>query len=147
MIARRGFFKTLAAMPLAVKAAADKAMAEVSGLGHIDGLGAPSHFILGGGGIPAETVSKAASQTSVIRQWIKTFGLPEHEIDRFRDETRYVYSLEPDIACKRSWSMNVKILAQRQRNLERRIKQATKSLDFTLAKEQFQKLWGWDYWF
>lgn len=51
--------------------------------------------------------------------YIKLVGLPEVLKFELRDQAKYVHSFDPDIACKKSWSMSVKIMTQQQRNYNR----------------------------
>lgn len=53
--------------------------------------------------------------------WIKLFGVPDVIKEEFRQNSKWVEALDPDIAAKRSWSMSVKVQEQRQRNYQRQI--------------------------
>lgn len=126
---RRHFLSLLgvstAAGPLAVKAAAE---AESSSLMNVVTTG------LGGGysiGQPAESASQSGGYIAYedrvigVADYIKMFGVPKSIEETYRLNAQYVAALDPDIACKRSWSMCVKIQEQRQRNYKRQIENLT----------------------
>lgn len=142
MIARRKFMQALAAAPLAAKGAADQAIAKAAGIG-ASGLGAAGHF----GGVPAGSASSGEPSAVKVLSWLKTFGLPEHVRERMKVETRYVAFLDPDLAAKRSWSMSVKIAAQRQRNFAHKMASAERRLVTQIKQEELAKLIGWKWWF
>jgi len=110
--------------PLAAKATVDAEIAkgigvDLSGLGNA-AMGLPGGYYgapqaLQGPEIPYERRLIGAAD------YIKAFGLPKSVEANFRDNARYVQSLDPDIACKRSWSMSVKIMTQRERNFQRAV--------------------------
>ncbi len=113
---RRRFFSFMGASPLAAHIAAEKGMAEViginaSGLGNPNASGAP----LGGGD------DSYRDQVITSGRFVQTFGIPEVIDATIREQARWVASLDPDIANKRSWSMAVKVMTQRQRNYDREI--------------------------
>lgn len=88
--------------------------------------------------------------TQALR-FVSQHGVPEHIDAEIRDSTRLVYALDPDIACKRSWSMSVKIQEQRQRNYERRINEINDRNKYRKASEAFEKKfgfkWPWHYYY
>ena len=129
---RRSFLSLLgvsaAAGPLAVKAAAD---AEIGKLAGIQSNLASTGLGLYGGGVPA-AVGQAGGisyEQTLIRaaDYIKVFGLPEFVEFELRDQCKWISSLDPDIACKKSWSMSVKILEQRERNYQRAVERLHKT--------------------
>jgi hypothetical protein len=125
---RRSFLSLLgvgaAAGPLAVKAAADAEIGKLSGISYnalaSTGLGLA-------GGQPVPSLYDAANGMSYSQQlinaahYVKIFGLPEFVEFELRDQSKWINSLDPDIACKKSWSMSVKILEQRERNYQRAV--------------------------
>lgn len=126
---RRRMLSFLGAAPLAARAAAQATIARLAGVG-TDGLGNASHNLLPSGG-PDQP---AAGSMGVSQQYVpyenrviaasnlmRVTGIPEVIDVKLRDDARYVTFLDPDIASKWSWSMNVKIAAQRQRNYERAV--------------------------
>ncbi len=113
---RRRFFSFVGASPLAARAAAEKGMAEVIGI-NANGLGNPNSggAPLGGGD------DSYRDQIIASGRFVETFGIPEVIESVIREQSRWVASLDPDIANKRSWSMAVKVMTQRQRNYDREI--------------------------
>ena len=130
---RRRFLSLLgvstAAGPLAVKAAADAEIAKLSGISQQSiastGLGVS-------GGMPPSDGQGPIGLTHQQRlvgaaDYIKMFGIPEVIEFELRDQSKWISSLDPDLACKKSWSMSVKILEQRQRNYNRAVERIQKT--------------------
>jgi hypothetical protein len=124
---RRKFLQLLgistAAAPLAAKAAAEGEIAKQVGLANISGMQAGTYMLNAGAqGAPAQLGSNHYTKALVgAADYIKVFGLPEIISEELRDRANYIHALDPDIACKKSWSMNVKIMTQRQRNYDRSV--------------------------
>ncbi len=78
-------------------------------------------------------------------EYIKMFGLPEVIDFELRDRSRCINSLDPDIACKRSWSMSVKIMTQRQRNYDRELLRLEKSGWQHKSRSALSKLIGFEW--
>lgn len=140
---RRRFLSFLPALPLAGKALADEAIAKAAGVG-ASGLGgacAPST------GYPS-AINDGPDNRHRAMAWLRQFGLPDFERAKIWDECRYVHSLDPDIAAKRSWSMSVKILTQRQRNFDRRLAEQFGRFDYSESRDAFMKTqgWWWSWW-
>jgi hypothetical protein len=116
---RRSFLSLLgvsaAAGPLAVKAAADAEIGKLAGIKY----NALADMSLGLGGEP-DGISYS-QQLINATNYVKMFGLPEFVEFELRDQSKWVNGLDPDIACKKSWSMSVKILEQRERNYQRAV--------------------------
>jgi len=123
---RRTFLSLLGAAPIAGKAAADAEIAKATGIWTADGLGNASMGLIGGIEVaPPSTVGENIAYEKRLTgaaDYIKAFGLPEVVRFELQDRAKYVSALDPDIACKRSWSMAVKIMTQRERNFEREVK-------------------------
>lgn len=126
---RRRFLSLLgvstAAGPLAVKAAAEVESASLMGVVTTG---------LGGGyipGRPAENASQDGGYVAYedrvigVADYIKMFGVPKSIEETYKLNSQFVSALDPDLACKRSWSMCVKVQEQRQRNYQRQIEQLT----------------------
>jgi hypothetical protein len=117
---RRGILGMLAASPIAGRAMAQDAAAQLSKIGigqaanvlNISaGQGIGTQGMLGGGK-PKMPDYKKLLQSPLLRG--------EFESILFERE-RSVGSIDPDIACLRSFSLNAKIAFQRQRNVSREI--------------------------
>jgi hypothetical protein len=123
---RRSFLALMGAAPLAAKATADAEIAKQIGLnsgGLIQGgfgnqIGGASALGMADGGSYEQRITGAA-------EYIKMFGMPESIARELRENTRYVGALDPDIACKKSWSMSVKLMTQRQRQYDRQVENMT----------------------
>jgi hypothetical protein len=113
--------------PLAAKAAADASLGSLTGMipGGALGFGNGGSLSLpGGSGAPIASEGPFVPyEKRLIRasDFIRLTGLPEVVENQIRDNSRQVFQLDPDIASKRSWSMNVKIAEQRQRNYTRSV--------------------------
>ena len=108
------------AAPLAAKLANDATLAQLTGV-NAGGLGGSS--IAMPMGMPSTDGKCVGPITNFMSyeeglvaasKYTKAFGLPEFVERGYREQSRYVNSLDPDIANKKSWSMSVKIQSQRQ---------------------------------
>jgi hypothetical protein len=151
---RRSFLGLLgvgaASAPLAAKAVADTEIAKLAGIS-TNGFGAG---IAGVGGVmpdvDAYDVTRHVSYEKRIvgaADYVKMFGVPKVIEDNFRLNAKYVHGLDIDIACKRSWSMSVKVMTQQQRNYERQIaditKQGVKQRGLKMIKDVLGFDWPW----
>lgn len=126
---RRAFFAFMGTAPLAAKAAADEVVAKAAGAFTSNGLGNASMGLPYGGLPYGDSGPSIPYEKRLIgaADYIKMFGIPEVMEYELRDRARSVNALDPDIACKASWSMSVKLMTQRQRNYEREIARVEKS--------------------
>ena len=77
--------------------------------------------------------------------YAKNVGLPSFVKEGLRRNSQYVGQLDPDLAAKRAWSMSVKILTQRERNLERQLEVIQYNAWQAQSSSLFKKLTGWDW--
>lgn len=131
---RRRFLSLLgvgaASAPLAAKAAADAEIARFAGIGSniaATGLGLYSSPPPAGFGTSQAGTLSYQQMMIGASDYIKMFGLPEVVEFELRDQAKWVASLDPDLAAKKSWSMSVKILEQRQRNYDRSVERMKKA--------------------
>lgn len=131
---RRKFLSLLgvgaASAPLAAKAVSDAEVFKLSGMSQqalaSTGLG------MYGSSPPASSQTSSGPyvphEQRLIQasDYIKMFGLPEVVEFELRDRAKWISSLDPDIACKKSWSMSVKLLEQRERNYQRLVERMKK---------------------
>lgn len=118
--------------PIAAKATLDAEIAKNVGAFAANGLGNASMGLPYGdiAGQPAANNGPYVPYEKRLigaADYIKVFGVPEVMEYELRDRSRCVTSLDPDIACKASWSMSVKLMTQRQRNYEREIQRVERS--------------------
>jgi hypothetical protein len=141
---RRTFFGFMGTAPLAAKAAAEAEIANSMNMIHFNGLGDATMRLPGG--IP-HAIDDVSYEKKLIgaADYIKLFGVPEAMEYRIRDESRYVSSLDPDIACKRSWSMAVKIMTQRERNYHRSVERMKVAGWQERGKQALKKTLGFDW--
>ena len=150
-LARRGFLKlfgtSAVAAPLAAKAAADAAMASQMGIANISGLATGGGTFTGPEvGLPPYIPAVAyEKQVFGALEYIKLFGIPEVVDAELRDRAQWIGGLDPDIACKKSWSMNVKIMTQRQRNYERQVENLHKRGWQHKKREGLKKILGFEW--
>ena len=145
---RRRFLSLLglsaASAPLAAKAAADSEMAALSGLKNASlavGVSASSGY-----GIPDVSQTNVISPYIQAAGYLKSFGkLPIFVENNLRERAKYVEHLDPDIVCKRSWSLNVKIAAQRERNYQREVERIQRSATYDLGQSTFKKITGFEW--
>lgn len=130
--------------PLAAKAAADAEIANLTGLRRTSLLaaGRSSESY----GIPMTAADGCINPYIRAHSFIKTWGkLPDFVEDNVRERAKTVHYLDPDIACKRSWSMNAKIQEQRKRNFEYELSRYEYTGKYELAQSAFSKLTGWQW--
>jgi len=114
---RRKFFGLMAAAPAAGRAMAEELMAKQTNIianGLSAGYGNPVASTGGWVSEPTQPQWQIALKNPALKQLI--------ESTLFESEKR-VGSIDPDIACMRSFSLNAKIAFQRQRNVALRITQ------------------------
>lgn len=112
---RRRFLNFLAATPLGARAAAEKVVADLSGIQ------------LGLGGEPS--LNPSPSPAEPFQQYALALKIPAARQalrDILIEGENSVFKLDPDIASKKSWSFNAKICFQKQRNVEWRLAQLGK---------------------
>jgi len=152
-LGRRGFLRVLGLAPIAGKAAADKLIAEHAGLAHgaLDGLGGQNNGISSAcveapsGAYPYAQLT-AGEKAKRLFGLLKKAGLPSWEHEKIIRENRNVYTLDPDLAALRSFSMNVKIVTQRQRNIEREIARLRFQSTYQAHVEKFRRQHGYWLW-
>jgi hypothetical protein len=146
---RRGFLGLLGigavSAPLAAKAAADAEIAKLTMLRNSDVLSAGS-IPSNGYGAPCQSAEDYVSPYIKVDNYLKLWGkLPEFVESDLRERAKTVYHLDPDIACKRSWSLNAKIHEQRQRNYKMNIERYKITGKHELAQSAFKKLTGFEW--
>ena len=139
---RRTFFGWMTATPLAAKAAADAEIGRLTAMRDVPGLGDASVELATG--YPAET-EPYSKRLIGAADYIKAFGVPLEVDARLRNDAKYVISLDPDIACMRSWSMSFKILCQRHRNYERSLEAITRGAKHERAKSLLKSMLGFEW--
>ena len=77
--------------------------------------------------------------------YVKAFGVPEALEFEMRDRARQVGALDPDIACKASWSMSVKLMTQRERNYQREVERIHRSGWSHRKRSALTKLVGFEW--
>ena len=144
MIARRKFLKALglgaAAGPASAKAIADDFLS-MSALR--EGEIAP-----GGSFACLPPGDKEEYQSPYIKtnDYLSLIGkLPEFVDNELRNRSKYVYSLDPDIISKRSWSWSVKIQEQRKRNYERSVNDCRAMGTLEKAQKLFKAATGFSW--
>jgi len=140
---RRSFLKLIRfapAAPLAAKAMAESALASLSGvsLTGYSGGAAP----LGMTGAVSASGGTAESWQARILRFLANNQLPDWVDDHLRHNNRHVDYLDPDIASKKSWSFNVKVATQRERNIARAKHEIMDGPRRSLRANQFQEQSG-----
>jgi hypothetical protein len=149
LMQRRSFLALMGLSPIAAKEALDVKIAEGVGLRTPLGIGDVSLGIYTGAGMePSETSSTAmpfAKRVTGAAHYARVFGIPEAVESSMRDQAKYVSMLDPDIACKRSWSMSVKILTQRERNYQRAVERISIAGWQEIMRQKLAKTLGFDW--
>lgn len=144
---RRSFLALIGAAPVAGKAAIDAEIAKGVGM-DLSGLGNAAMGLPGGSyGVLAGSLDDVPYEKRLIgaADYIKLFGLPQSVEANFRDQAKYVTCLDPDIASKRSWSMAVKIMTQRERNYHRAVERVKVAGWQERGRQNLKKLLGFDW--
>jgi hypothetical protein len=145
---RRSFFALMGATPIAAKATLDAEIAKTAGAWSVNGIGDASLRLAGGYGAPAALNGSEMPYERRIMgaaDYIKMFGVPEVMEYELRDQSRSVGALDPDIACKASWSMSVKLMTQRERNYQRSVERVEKSGWQYKKRSALKTLLGFDW--
>lgn len=147
---RRKFLSLLgvgtAAGPLAVKVATEQQVLGLTSLKYA-GLSA-GNPIDTYGEVGSQHVSKEAYVSPYIQanNYLKLWGkLPAFVEENLRERAKQVSNLDPDIACKKSWSLCVKISAQRERNYQNLLQQHSKQGTYQEAQSMFSKITGFQW--
>ena len=145
MIGRRKFLALLgigtASAPLAAKAAADAEILALTNFRYTSALA--SGNAMPGTNVP-QAQDLAASQKAT--NYLSLMGrVPDFVECEARASASYVSSLDPDIACKRSWSMCVKIQEQRKRNYDRIMERWRTMGPQDAARQKFKQTMGFDW--
>lgn len=114
-VARRGFLKLLGAAPVALPVAAREAASKagISTLGLMDGSGPSVSY---GGPVPH-------SEGDWVADTCKRVFSKAWEMEQREQMRRWLpQKLDPDLACSRSLSLSAALNIQRERNIERRIR-------------------------
>ena len=115
-VERRRFLSFLGAAPLAAKAAADGMAGKLIGLSDVPMFGPP----LSGISIPpSASGGSTESWKAKVLKFVAQGKIPEWLEGDIRKRNHQVTYIDPDIACKKSWSLSVKIATQRQRNIDK----------------------------
>lgn len=104
------------AAPLAVKAMADSATANLAGMALGAGQGQYSNGLppVSGGSEASKDQARLALMNPAVRAEIESM---------IYERERRIGFIDPDIACHRSFSLNAKIVFQRRRNVARELDQ------------------------
>jgi hypothetical protein len=86
-----------------------------------------------------------SSNYKAAQYLLQNKALPDYIERELRETSKYVYNLDPDIACKRSFSINAKICFQRQRNYQDALRRIEERSWYDDAKEAFKKKAGFEW--
>ena len=149
MATRRKFLGILgvgaASAPLAAKEALDKSISDLVIRGEEAAPIAPSTALYDRFN---EDHDERRSRIDAAADYLRAGNpIPDYVEKKMRVNASYVPALDPDIACKRSWSMSVKIATQRERNYERQKEKMMKGNTDRHMRDAFEKLigfkWPW----
>ncbi len=112
-LARRGFLRSMAAIPAAA-AQAQAALAETMSMASKIATSSPDQPPPSGGGIP---MGHNDPSTEQIRMLLKLPAARAQIESQTFQSYRHVSALDPDLANKRSFSLAAKVTFQRQRNV------------------------------
>lgn len=144
---RRRFLSLLglgaASAPLAAKAAADNQMMALTNLRYANlSAGHASEYV---GSLRLQSAS-SLSPNVAAEQYIRLIGkLPSFVEEQVRERAKNINSLDPDIACKKSWSFSVKIQTQRERNYQAEIARYSINGKYEVAQKTFKKISGFEW--
>lgn len=127
------------AAPILAKVSADKTIADLVGISPANV--ATYH--------PPPLSDTPDVQTQSVRHWkqkiirfLTNRTLPYWFEEEVRLRNRNVSFLDPDIANKRSWSMAVKIVTQRERNIADAKRNALEGPRRSMRMREFENEWG-----
>lgn len=126
---RRKFFAFAGSAPLAARVAADKAISEIA---HINSTGLAS-------GEPMGNVALTPGQYRLAL--LNPYTLRSVEALLYEQE-RNVYNIDLDLAMCRSFSLAAKVTYQRQRNVEKRLKEMRYGYSWDRLSDMVKKALG-----
>ena len=129
---RRKFFGVAAASPLAAKEIANKAIEEAQMQASGISLYSDSLYT----GIPEPEL-----MPDMRSLWdaLKEMGVPEWKRDDLWEDARRSRTLDPDIACMQSLSLDGKMRMQWRRNYDRLVRRAIRQTELSQMKKLFFK--------
>lgn len=133
----------MGATPIAAKAAIDAEIAKNAGMSSINGLGCTALDL--GGAMPSDGSVPYEKRLIGAAEYVRMFGIPEVTEFELRDQARYTSTLDPDIACKMSWSMSIKLMTQRQRNYQRALERIERSGWHQQKRSALKKFLGFEW--
>ena len=134
-----GAIGALAATPIAAKEAMDSEVARLT-FDRATALAPALQYA--GAPTSGDDYTKAILKAG---DYINAIGVPDWVRDHYRRNGSYIQALDPDIAALRSFSMSVKIMMQRERNLERNIEYMKHQATKARKASAFKALTGWDW--
>lgn len=140
---RRGALKLFGMAPVMTKKLAGK-LASDAATGQLSGISAvhhgPPHHVPPSEGV---AISGSSDWRVKLKQWLKLKEpVPPWWEDSIRHRCQYVHSLDVDIANKKSWSMAVKVVTQRERNVQRELKALERNMWLDDQRDEFYQKWG-----
>lgn len=149
MTDRRRFLSLMgigaASAPLAARELADGKIADLAGIQTNGDLSSGQGLSDASSDLVCADKSRRRAIESATKYLLKHGKLPDHVEEKMRDDARHVHSLEYDIANKRSWSLAVKVQAQRQRNYEREVNRYRKGGSYSETQKAFKAITGFEW--
>lgn len=138
MTTRRAALKLFSMTPVLGKKMAEK-IANDAAIGQLANVAPIPHGVMD----QAPSVAQGRDWKAKLKSWLRLKQpLPEWYEESIRREYQWVSSLEPDIACKKSWSMAVKIITQRERNVQRALKRMERDMWLDEKRTEFHERYG-----
>ena len=144
---KRGFLKIVGGALLGGKKVAETAVAEAAQMAGLSAGSGDGHSFIGMSGRPvSRSQEDVAKQEAIWRRMMMSNDLPSWKVKELKREVSRVYSLDPDIASFRSFSLAAKIHMQRQRQYDRALEYAREGFDLDDARRAFLEKHGFN-WF
>lgn len=80
---------------------------------------------------------------SIGRTALRVLGPPEHLKRQWREETRYIGALDPDLEAMKSWSFSRKVVEQQRRNYNTREQLFWNRFDLQKIEKDFYERYGY----
>lgn len=138
MTTRRDALKLFGMAPvigkkLAAKLATDATTGQLANIAAVP-QGSPS---------PGSPVGGPRDWKIKLKEWLKlNEPMPTWYEETVRVRCQYVGSFDVDIAAKKSWSMAVKVITQRERNVQRELKAMERNMWYDDRRDEFYEKWG-----
>ena len=143
MTTRRNALKLFGMAPLGAKKASQAIVEKLAGDATMQQLAGISAMPSGAQDTCNPSPVSGRDWKDKLKAWFRLKQpIPSWHEDEIRRQHQFVVALDVDIAAKKSWSMSVKIITQRERNVQRTLKNLERNIWLDDQKQEFYERYG-----